>query len=299
MLDKHPLKSKTTIFLHMPKTGGTTLNHLIHRNYMPERTFTVPNAVMETYGDNWKKIPTMERWQLARDKFAALPEVKKQEIDAIVGHMWFGWHELTNSSCQYVTFLRNPVRRFISHYNFIRNLKGHPISEEIQRRSLKLEDFLEEEVFQSFDNFQTKLLSGNFQPTLASLNKAIQNLENHFIFVGFTESFDSDLIQVSRLLGWKYPYYKRLNVSQKHADIKSLKPEVIHEIINRNQLDIALYEYVLTRKSTFNSQPRPSSLELWLFQLSVKSRESIIVSKLNSTATHTRNALKRIKSVFN
>jgi hypothetical protein len=103
MLDKHPLKSKTTIFLHMPKTGGTTLNHLIHRNYMPERTFTVPNAVMETYGD-----------------------------------------------------------------------------------------------------------------------------KKHFQFA-----------------------------------------------------------------------TRPSSLELWLFQLSVKSRESIIVSKLNSTATHTRNALKTIKSVFN
>jgi len=242
---------KLTIFLHMPKTGGTTLNQIVRRVYDDDSLYATPDVITEHYGDEWWEFDYEERWQFARDSFADLPESEKQNLDAVLGHLWFGWHELTDRSCQYVTFLRNPVHRTISAYNYNRDRDNKTVG--------GFEEFLEES-FSS--NFQTKFLTGNFSPDPESLEQAIQNIENHFLLVGLTEHYDEDLIHLSELLGWSFPYYNRANTSEKHVTLKDLDAGTISKIIEVNELDISLYKYVTMNRSDRNHQFRARAFQM-------------------------------------
>lgn len=246
------MNSKTTIFLHIPKAAGTTLNHLVHRNYKSKQIFAAPETVMSIYGKKWREVPSIERWRVAQENFAKLPVEDKRNKYAIYGHMWFGWHELTPVDCQYVTFLRDPVERTISHFNFLKDLQGSPISEEINKHQLNLTDFLDkkDDLFEKFsgvnllDNIQTKLISGDIQLTEYSWHKAINNIKNNFLFIGFAESFNKDILTLAKLLKWNLPFYSTKNVSQKYVSPYAVDEECIYKIVNSNFMDIALYKYI-------------------------------------------------------
>jgi len=233
----------------MPKTGGSTFNGIVRRVYDSDRLYATPDVVLSRYGDDWKQIPDKERWQFARDSFASLPESEKRDLDAVLGHLWFGWHELTERPCRYVTFLRHPVHRFISYYNYIRDHQGHPVSEKIQAENLDLRGFMDDQELSELPgNQQTKFLTGDFSPDSDTLEQAAENLEGHFLFIGLTEHFDADLLRLSELLDWPQPYYTRRNASRKHASLGELDAREVREIIERNQLDMALYELVKARR---------------------------------------------------
>jgi hypothetical protein len=165
--------------------------------------------------------------------------------------MWYGWHELTDRPSKYITYLRHPVRRYISFYNHIREQDGHPCSEIIRRDDLGLEEFINRENLELpklQENLQTKLLTGNFAPTVETLRQAVENLRTHFL-VGLTESFDADLLHIAGQVGWSTPLYRRRNISKKHVSVEELDASLIHEIAQCNHLDIALYEYVRANRA--------------------------------------------------
>ncbi len=41
--------------------------------------------------------------------------------------------------------------------------------------------------------------------SLAHARQAIENMKNHFAFVGLSEKFDLSMLVIQKLLGWKYP----------------------------------------------------------------------------------------------
>ena len=271
--------SEITIFLHMPKTGGTTLNSIIRNMYDHERLYATPEVIIEHYGRDWKQAPPKERWQFARDTFASLPESEKKDIDAVFGHLWFGWHKATERSCRYVTFLRHPVHRFVSYYNYMRNLDNHPVAEKIQTLNMDFEDFLKERELSNLpSNQQIKFLTGDFDPTLHTLKRAVENVKNHFLFVGLTEYFDADLLHLAKLAGWSTPYYTRQNTSRKKITASDLEPAVVHKIMQMNSLDMALYEHVKSSRS---------------YRKSGQTRIFQILNRLHSTsvAQHLRRAI--------
>ena len=263
-----------TIFLHMPKTGGSTLNGIVRRMYDSDRLYATPDVILDRYGSSWKQVPDKERWKFARDSFAALPDSKIQNLDAVLGHLWFGWHELTERPCRYVTFLRHPAHRFISYYNYIRDHRGHPVSEKIQTENLDLQGFMDDQELSELpENQQTKFLTGDFNPDLKTLEQATKNIEDHFLLVGFTEHFDADLLRPSQLLDWPQPYYSRRNTSRAHVSLSDLDVGLVHEIIRQNQLDMALYESVKARRDA-RSTTRTGTFQIlnWLRDLLVARR---------------------------
>ncbi|NEO03330.1 MAG: sulfotransferase family protein, partial [Moorea sp. SIO3I7] len=88
------------IFLHIPKTAGTTLHYIINRQYKSEYIFEV----------NCRE---------SRNELIRMSEVQKSKIKVIRGHMEFGWHEFIAQPCTYITMLRDPVERVISFYFYI------------------------------------------------------------------------------------------------------------------------------------------------------------------------------------
>jgi hypothetical protein len=122
-------------------------------------------------------------------------------LDAVIGHLWFGGYDYTDVPCQYVTFIRHPVRRYISYFNFIHGLDGHSPTEEVRKHDLSLEAFLEKRsLSKTAENQQVKFLIGDFSPDVDSLERELENIDECFLHVGLMYKFDRNLIQIAESL---------------------------------------------------------------------------------------------------
>jgi len=243
--------NSVTIFLRMPKTGSTTLKSIVMRQTDDENTFIASREIYEKYGNEWSEKEDQERWKYAYTKFSSMEEKKRTSYDYFIGHTWFGVHgDISDGNYQYVTFIRDPVRRFVSLYNYYYDKKGHWLCEEIRSQSLSFADFLmRRDLCKPWENQYTKFVTGDFSPTPETLEKAVENIENHFLFVGLTEHFDADLLRMTELLDWPLPYYTRQNASRNHKSVDNLDPDLLYKVVERNQLDVALYQYVKARRT--------------------------------------------------
>ena len=90
------MDQRALIFLHIPKTAGTTLNRIIEWQYNPLSIFTI-----DPYGIR----ATAERLQ-------ELPEERRRRLRMVRGHCYYGLHKLLPQGATYITMLRDPVKRF-------------------------------------------------------------------------------------------------------------------------------------------------------------------------------------------
>ena len=86
------------IFLHIPKTAGTTLPTVIDRHYLPHATY---------YFYEYPKD---------RNDFFALSEERRRELRVLSGHIRFGFHRFLSVPVDYITLLRDPVDLVMSLY---------------------------------------------------------------------------------------------------------------------------------------------------------------------------------------
>jgi hypothetical protein len=215
-------------FLHIPKTAGSTLVEVIKRQYRSNEIYELNNS---SFGE----------------ELAGLPESRREEIRAIWGHFYFGVHTYIERPSTYVTMLRDPVERVISHYYYVRRDPSHYLYE--VAHNLTLEEFVASCGLAEPNNDQTRLLAGltsshrEGYSTPEMLPAAKSNLQNHFAVVGLTEEFDKSVIAMSQTLGWRSPYYRKQNVSRQRPKKKELPTETIKTIASYNELDADLYEF--------------------------------------------------------
>jgi hypothetical protein len=229
-LGANTLSDEQIIFIHIPKTAGTTLRDIIFAQY--GETSVAPIYPEPIYMDV--------------NEFKALADKDKKRARAIIGHIGFGFHTNLGSHAKfsYATFVRDPMRRCVSLYNHLRNaqFKG----KEIQR------DTLIGTYRPQFNNMQTRLISGSNPQhqdvTEGALDLAIENIEKHFSFVGVTERFDESFVLATFDLGWKLVAYDTRNTASQWAanfseDLSS-DNMFLDRLMELNQLDRRLYEYV-------------------------------------------------------
>jgi hypothetical protein len=215
----------TLIFLHIPKAGGSTLHHVLDWNYDHPYTITV-----------YKQIPPL----------IALPDAQKREIQCLKGIVFYGIHQYLPQDCTYVTILRDPVERVISHYYYIFSRKRR-LGETIHE--IDLLDVLRQEPFHA--TYQLRVLLGGdsiesiFHDPLPdnAVEIARQNLARHFSVVGVLEHYDAALLLMKHAFGWRRAYYARQNVAQvRHA--RSEFPASLIDALNEMCApEIELYQY--------------------------------------------------------
>lgn len=216
------------IFLHLPKTAGSTLARIIQRQYGA-------NGSLAQYESN------------SGAELAKLTPIQLKSVRAIMGHFYFGVHEFLPRSSTYVTLLRDPIERVISYYYYVQNQPEHYLYQ--AAREMNLSKFVIACNLSEPNNDQTRLLaateqgfsSGTCLPEMLGVAK--QNLQDHFAVVGLTEDFDRSLILMKRVFGWNIPFYVRHNVTWRRPRKEDIPRETLKVIETYNKLDIELYSY--------------------------------------------------------
>lgn len=222
------------IFLHIPKAAGSTLHPVLERHYSKRayRTITVPEQL---------------------EAFKQLPQTERSRIRLLKGHMPFGMHSYLEGRSRYVTLLRHPAERVVSHYYYVKRRPGHYLHHHLES-GMSLAEFASAGLSGEMDNGQVRLLSGHDQDipcgqcTRDLLDTAQRNIEQHFAVAGLTEYFDESLVLMAIELGWNWtPYYLNRNVTKDKPVAKQIDPVALKAIEQANPLDFELYGWASRR----------------------------------------------------
>ncbi|MDM5453433.1 sulfotransferase family 2 domain-containing protein [Peribacillus simplex] len=201
------------IFMHVPKTGGTTLSEILRKQYEVNEIFD-----HDSYEYKIKKVDQLE-------------EEEKKKIKAVAGHYYYGIHQHFSKPSNYFTMLRDPVDRVISLYFFLKNQPGYE-----RVREMTLEEFVLRDP--EAQNLQTMLVSGD--PDYPDIKKAKENLKT-FSVVGVTELFNETLFCLKKEYAWGDIHYIRKNITKNRLAKEEVPSDIINLIKKYNAMDMELY----------------------------------------------------------
>lgn len=226
------------ILLHIPKTAGTTLSIILMKKFGEDATRAVTGG------------------PIGRNAFASEPESVRGAPRLFIGHQSFGMHQHIPRPCEYVTVVRDPVARVISHYHHVRNEPNHYMHRYTLGQRLTLEQYAANPIkTDELDNGQTRMLADYAlsqsvpigRPERSLLDSAIANLERSFCCVGLTERFDETMVLLTDALGWeRVPGYLPARVSANKPK-EPPSQSVVDTIREFNALDVELYDWVAQR----------------------------------------------------
>ena len=232
---RRPFTPRPLIFIHIPKAAGSTLQEIVVRHYQGGRGFRFTGDTQE--------------WE----DFKALPIEQRGVYDVLQGHVHFGLHEYLPEPATYITMLRDPIDRVVSHYHYVLANPDHYLHAKIAGGSFTLHDYAVTRASHELDNDQVRWLCSRHhfdvpvgQVSRQMVDEAKWNLENAFAVVGLMERFDDSLRCLSAAFGWKDVAPKeRRNVNAARPTIQQIPEDTLRAIREINRYDIELYDFAL------------------------------------------------------
>ena len=235
------IEDDTLVFMHLPKTGGTSLRSALCAAYASEETALI-------YGSSGLD------GAMSRAEFVALPEEIRHGKRLVMGHFPFGVHRDIGRPSRYVTILRDPVERVISLYYHFRNIpgirfgsKGHRERLRMRLTRVSLEDWVFSGRRQAMDNLMVRNISGRMGVPFGEcsdemLDQAIENLGQHFAALLVMEHLAEGTAVLERVIERRLapPAYE--NVNPKRPPAEEIDQGLRARIQELNHLDVRLYE---------------------------------------------------------
>lgn len=211
------IDKKIYAFVHIEKAAGITFTSILEEN------FTFKHCRVESLK---KRFPVV---------FDAEDMMVVQRInpfvEAISGHPVRPFSDLGSiiREINYITLLREPVARYLSHYQYWVERMNNPLS---------FDDFLKDE---SVQNFQTKKIAGSDDIEIA------KKYLDSFFLVGIVEDFDSFLTVLQKKMA---PRNFGINYEKKNIGSSKIVNKILFnldkykdQIMDNNSLDMELYRY--------------------------------------------------------
>jgi hypothetical protein len=253
------------VFVHIPKTAGTTLRTILSMNEPGDRTRALGNVFKGAGGVDRKLMG-----RLAEDRRA----IDLAGVRILRGHFPLGIRDLlpADREIRYFTLLRDPVERTLSHYFQIResdagrNLAVGAKQESLGLVALPEDPSIDDTIKAGYiqDNLQTRMLSGAREPfgdvTEEMLEQAKENLRERIAVFGLTERFDDFLALAGRRLGFRSILYHqngRVNLTRPRG--RDVPAEFRRAAEESNRYDIELYRYA---SELFDSSPEFTELDI-------------------------------------
>ncbi|MBK8176022.1 MAG: sulfotransferase family 2 domain-containing protein [Rhodospirillales bacterium] len=247
MADKflgHPV-----IFHHVPKCAGTSVARALRMRYLPSQAGVVSGAsfyAAKAYAPDttteqvWPSVLDLRERVLVYHMFCG--------VRCIAAHVRFSEcaYENFNQTYKFVTILREPVSRYISHYFW--DLDG---PEEWARLHVDLEEFVETEQGARygvlFGEFYSGLPSNSDFSSPEAVEAAKRNLEK-FSAVGFVEDMASFQTKLKETLGVSVNIRHQNKGKVEDTRKKRLvTPELRRKIEQLCAPDIEIYEFARRR----------------------------------------------------
>jgi len=219
------MRDDRLIFLHIPKTAGSTLKKILVRNYR------YAHSLFGYEFASHREIFLRRFWDGSQ---------KRLYLDHA---RWAELGEERVGAARVLTMLRDPVERAVSMYVYCRTHADNPLHKVITGQGMSLEAFIMSPHFARRANFQTAFLaSAGASDPLAS---AKANLARDNVVFGVTERFDESVLLFAKVLGLGNVHYSRENVSARRPSSAALPESVRERIVGLGQGDMALYAWAL------------------------------------------------------
>jgi len=225
-------QSPRLVFSHVPKTGGTSVETVLAKNYRL-------SDVLHLNAPEFKRYPE-------------ILTLKKKPPRLICGHHPLHsplYRHLPAAPLFHFTLLREPVARVLSYYNYVCHKTDHPMHQ--QACGLSLSDFVISAASPELNNGQSRRFSGYLHQAAPNdetlFETARDALENCFSLVGTTHCFDETLLLLHQFLGFTDLHYRRQNQSPKILAIEDLSDKELKLIEQYNESDAHLYRYAEER----------------------------------------------------
>ncbi len=237
-------KKPRIFFMHVPKTGGTSVNLAIQRHYGRQSYNLDPIQTKLIAKLIYKSVPCIEKGTyILRDSFVL--DAMNRNVPYISGHIHFNsqiW-ERYSQKYAYVTLLRDPVKRYISAYFFdsSKNTGEHSYTD------LNLSDFVKTKRGIRLGHFYLNYFSGfplkkdyDFNNLSHRIEMAKQNLLKVDL-VGFLEDLEDFKRRFKQQFGLtlRIPHKNKNTVKKPH-----IEPHFLELIKENCQPDIEIYEFM-------------------------------------------------------
>lgn len=226
----------TIISVHLPKTAGTSLAASLADHF--------GDGFRRDYDDKAISKPIARRCQEALTAALDIADRGLHGVDCVHGHFLPLKYLLLDTRCNltFVTWMREPVARLISHYHYWQASYDPATAASHHRQVIEqgwsLEQFC---LSEQFRNIYTQYLWGF-------------PLEN-FAFIGISEHYAEDLRQFSRRYLGTELEARRENTTVSSHPRDALEPDLLERVCRFHAADIDLYQRALQLRKTRLASP--------------------------------------------
>jgi hypothetical protein len=224
--------SNRFFFVHIQKTGGSSLIHRVRRSFTPAEVYPSEGEIGQV--DPAITVEYLQRrWLRGHDT-----------IRFVAGHFPLCTVELLGSRFATLTLLREPVERtlsFLRHYAKVTPME-HPLtSEEIYDDPFRFHGLIHNHAVKMLSMTTDEMTAGvlthvNFTPE--HLRRAQDNLATMSL-VGLQERFETFCAELTCRFGWRLGDPEYWNQTQPSPVSKAFRQRIAED----NAMDLELYEF--------------------------------------------------------